>query len=438
MQEKTKLFQTGLIVICMAAAVLSVLVFSGKIPLGEKKDNAIAGNLVVWGTFPGNDVKTTFEGVGQTYEKIKVNYVQKDPRTYNDDIVQALASGTGPDLFFYTDSELYNHTPRLLPVPFTNYPDLTYRQTFIDQSSRNISSKGILGFPVTVDPLVLYYNQDLLSSAFQSAPPATWNELAAMTPALTKKTESGNIIQSAIALGGYRNVTHAKDILSLLMLQAGSSITARDPDGRVVSTLMFAGEGQSPPAPLALNFYTKFSMPEESVYTWNPSLPESRQQFLAGKLVFYIGYASELSDLKKRNPNLPVGVSLIPQRASSTTKSTYGTFTSLGISKLSKQQPAAVALALWITQPDVLEFFTGNVAQIPARKDLLGKKPKDDALGTLFYNSALISRGWIDPDAAKTDQYFGRAITGVVGRTIPNEFDAIRALAANIQALLAD
>lgn len=438
MKEKGKMFQTILLGICMAAALLSVLVFSGKIPLGEKKDNTITGNLVLWGTYPSSAIKGITDTITKTYKKIKVVYVQKDARTYHDDIIEALASGTGPDIFFYNADESFDHEPRLFMVPFTNYPDAVYRQTFIDQASRNITTKGILGFPVSVDPLVLYYNRDILSSSFISEPPATWDALIAMVPALTKKTESGSLIQSAIDMGGYANITHAKDILSLLMLQAGSSITGRGADGSIASMLMYAQPGQQPAAPLALDFYTKFAIPSQSVYTWNPSLPESRQQFLAGKLAFYIGYASELSDLQKRNPNLPIAVSLIPQRASTTTKMTYGTFTSLGISKVSKQQPAAVAFTLWFIQPDILKYFSDAVNEIPVRKDMLSEKPKDDAVKTLFYNSALISRGWTDPDAKKTDALFNKAVTGIISGAIPDVFQAMQSLDASLQALLKD
>ena len=438
MKEKGKMFQTILLIICGAAAVLSVLVFSGKIPLGERKDNAITGNLVLWGTYPTSSIRGIVDTVTKTYKKIEVTYVQKDIRTYHDDIIEALASGVGPDLFFYNADESFDHESRLFTVPFTNYPDAVYRQTFIDQTSRSITSKGILGFPVTVDPLVMYYNRDILSSSFISEPPSTWDELVTMVPVLTKKTESGSLVQSAIGMGGYGNVTHAKDILSLLMLQTGSSVTGRGFDGTMASTLMYAQPGQQPSAPLALDFYTKFAILSQPVYTWNPSLPESRQQFLAGKLAFYIGYASEFTDLQKRNPNLPIAVSLVPQRASSATKMTYGTFTSIGISKVSKQQPAAVAFALWFTQADMLKYFADATGEIPARKDMLGDKPKDDAIKTLFYNSALISRGWTDPDAKKTDILFGKAVSSIVSGSIPDVFQAMQSLDASLNALLKD
>jgi hypothetical protein len=44
-----------------------------------------------------------------------------------------------------------------------------------------------------------------------------------------------------------------------------------------------------------------------------------------------------------------------------------------------------------------------NVA--PARLDLISAG-SSDPVRTVFFNSALISRGWIDPDSNKTDQIF--------------------------------
>ena len=41
----------------------------------------------------------------------------------------------------------------------------------------------------------------------------------------------------------------------------------------------------------------------------------------------------------------------------------------------------------------------------PARNDIISAGSSDSAK-TIFYNSALISKGWIDPDSKKTDQVF--------------------------------
>ncbi len=435
MKEKGKTFQTILIGICIGAIILSVLVFSGKIPLGNKADSSIVGNLVIWGTLPASQIRGMVSGVAKVHKKINVQYIYKDPRTYHNDVVEALASGTGPDLFFFSSGELYEHTPRLFEIPYSNYPDLVYRETFIDEAAHNLTTTGVLAFPFVVDPLVLYSNRDILSSSFISTPPATWDELVAMTPALTRQTESGTISQSALPFGTFNNIAHSKDIISMLFMQTGNPITKRVEDG-IVRSVVEAPVGNEIPTGKALGFYTRFAKPGDDLYTWNPSLPLDTNQFLAGKAAFYIGYASEFKTLQTRNPNLPIGVSLVPQRASSTTKLTYGNVTSIGVSKVSQQRAAAVAFLLWFTSKDILKVFADAVDQVPARKDLLGDKPRDDGFKTLVYNSALISHSWIDPDADATAAIFSDTVNRLLGGAIPDPMSGILNIHTRLSALL--
>ena len=48
----------------------------------------------------------------------------------------------------------------------------------------------------------------------------------------------------------------------------------------------------------------------------------------------------------------------------------------------------------------------------PARLDILSKGSSDSAK-IIFYNSALISRGWIDPDSNKTDNIFQNMVENI-------------------------
>ncbi len=42
-------------------------------------------------------------------------------------------------------------------------------------------------------------------------------------------------------------------------------------------------------------------------------MSDSKNMFLAGDLALYFGFASELDDLKNKNPNLNFDVTLFPQ-----------------------------------------------------------------------------------------------------------------------------
>src|SRR3990167_874728 len=98
--------------------------------------------------------------------------------------------------------------------------------TYIEEAELLLAQEGIYGLPLSVDPFVLYYNRDLLSAAGMAQPMGYWDEIYAAATKLTKKDAALNITQSVMALGESRNILHSKDILSLLMMQAGTAIVS--------------------------------------------------------------------------------------------------------------------------------------------------------------------------------------------------------------------
>jgi hypothetical protein len=59
-------------------------------------------------------------------------------------------------------------------------------------------------------------------------PPKYWDELYALTSKISTHDSSSDILQSTVAFGEWDNVTNAKEILSLLLLQAGTPIVNYD------------------------------------------------------------------------------------------------------------------------------------------------------------------------------------------------------------------
>jgi hypothetical protein len=52
------MFQIGIFIACAAGIVFAILIFSGKIPLGETKTTqTLKGSVVIWGTLPGDSVR---------------------------------------------------------------------------------------------------------------------------------------------------------------------------------------------------------------------------------------------------------------------------------------------------------------------------------------------------------------------------------------------
>ncbi len=405
-------FQIGVFVVCVLGVVFAVLIFSGKIPTGKNEPTAVTGSIVIWGTLPYKAMNPMLDVIRKTYKDVALSYSGKDPASFQNDFVDALASGTGPDLVILTPADLVQNRNKIRPIPFMSLPEATYRSTFIDQASLFLDTTGVLAFPLFVDPMIMYYNRDMLTSLFVVQPPATWDEVVDLNKKNTKKDNAGKLLVETVALGTFDNITHAKDIMSLLMFQSGSKIVDFSPtDKKYVSVFASMVNGASPTAN-ALSFYTSFVNPlDADHYSWGANLPKDKDQFVAGKLATYLGYASELVGIRTRNPNLNFDIALVPQRATSPVKVTYGNMYGVAIVKSSKNPGLATTIAQQMATTDAITAYLGADATfVPARKDLLSNPPKDDFRKTLLYNSAIISKSWIDPDRVQTTALFQKII----------------------------
>ena len=210
------------------------------------------------------------------------------------------------------------------------------------------------------------------------------------------------------------NVLHAKDILSLLMFQAGSSIDGRNTDGVLQSALSgsnntAAGNGSE----AALSFYTQFADPAKNIYSWNTALPLSRDAFTAGDLALYFGYASELNNLYTRNPNLNFDVALMPQSQSSIADVTYGEVYGLSILKSSSNVTATANAIVTLASSAAQTIWSSVSGYPPVTRDLLAVKPTGPFM-PIFYTAALQSQGWLDPNRSATDAIFKDMVESVL------------------------
>jgi ABC-type glycerol-3-phosphate transport system substrate-binding protein len=224
-----------------------------------------------------------------------------------------------------------------------------------------------------------------------------------------------------IALGQYSNVDNAKDILATLLLQNGNPIVARGNDPTSISFVSMLNSNPSnlsiSPIEAVIKFFIEFSNPANTAYSWNRSLPSSLDMFTGGKLAFYIGKASELFNIQSINPNLSFDVTGIPQIKDSTAKRTYGEIYAIAINKKSSNPAGAFGVAGMLSLGDNAKNFSVAVSLPPASRALLSTKPADPYLFT-FFNSALISRSWLDPDKVKSDSIFKEMIENILSNNL--------------------
>ncbi|MCX6747962.1 MAG: extracellular solute-binding protein [Candidatus Nomurabacteria bacterium] len=271
-------FQLILVIIFIVAAVVGIMVFSGAIPLGNKKDvSPLKGNVTLWGT----QTKT------------------------------AMASAD-------------------------------FKSTYAGAAEVFLGNKGTIAFPLTIDPLVMYYNRSILDTNGIVYPPTYWDEFNEMSGKITKKDDAGQIIKSAVGFGQYSNVNNAKDIVTALFMQTGNPIVQNE-GGALRSSL--SGLETSKSLGDALAFYTSFADPLKPSYSWNKGFPNSQDAFSSGSVAFYFGFASELPTLIKKNPNQNLGIAPLPQIKNSSTKATRGRVAGIAVSSFSKNFTTAYATA---------------------------------------------------------------------------------------------
>jgi ABC-type glycerol-3-phosphate transport system substrate-binding protein len=94
-------FQTILVAVFLSFFVFAVLIFSGVIKIGSEK-GVLKGKVTIWGTWPSSVFRDSIESITSANDNLTLNYVNKDPLTYQQDLIEAFADGRGPDLFIIT------------------------------------------------------------------------------------------------------------------------------------------------------------------------------------------------------------------------------------------------------------------------------------------------------------------------------------------------
>lgn len=425
-------FQLGLTVVFGFFIIIGIAVFA--LSKGSDSQN-ISANLKIWGTITNEAFNTMYQASSlKSNENISVSYTKKDQNDFDQDFVEALAEGNGPDIVLIREDYIYKHKTKLFTIPYESYTERSFKDKFIEEGEMFLSPEGVVAVPLMVDPMVMYWNRDIFTNNLIAQPPRYWDQIYSILEKTTRKDSGANVLQSTIALGEWRNITNAKEIVSMLLLQAGTPITTRT-NNRLVSVLNDTLGKTVSPGQLALNFYTQFSNPTSDSYTWNRSLPSSLNMFLSGNLAMYLGFASEIFNIQQKNPNLNFDVTHVPDTRDTAKKTVFGHMYALAMTKQSKNIAASYLAVNAFTEPVALKALESQTNLPPVRRDMLVEKPKD-AFRTVFYESALISKSWIDPNPVGSEEVFRdmiESITSGRGRVVDALGVADRELSSQLQ-----
>jgi len=407
-------------------------------------------NLTMWVTSNAGAYTALIRQYNAIRPYIRITLETIPSEEYAAQLKDAWARGRGPDIFELPASSIGEfQTDFLAPMPpattvysyfakrvlFRNEVEISkdtiasltipqIQQLFVDVVAEDVIRDGqVYGLPLSIDTLVLYYNRDLLRGANIVAPPTTWLQVSALTPKLTSADDQANIIQSGIAIGTGKNTTHAADIMSLLFLQDGVSMTT--PNGMVQLDDSVTADGQNLGVN-ALSFYTSFASPNKPTYAWNLKQPDSLDAFSRGKTAMYIGYAADREYIRS-NGSVNFGVAPIPHLTADGKDSSptgqaqqvnYGNYNVLAAFQRSPNTNEAWNFIQYVTRQDSLEkLFIGQTGQVGALRSVIAEQAQDTELG-VFAQQAISARSWYRGRSASTaEQAIVDMIDSVVGGT---------------------
>ena len=307
------------------------LIFNFVLPkLFPSKINKVT--LVYWGLWEDASILAPIiSDFEKEHPNIKIDYSKQDIKEYRERLITRSNNGNGPDIFRFHNTWVTQLSNLLLPLPNSTISKEDFDKNYYPVVKNDLIKNGaIYGIPLQIDTLNLYINKDLFQAAGLK-PPTNWIEFGNTARQLTVKDENNNIKTAGAALGTYSNITHAPDIISMLLAQNG--VNLKD----ISSNVQAASD--------ALNFYSSFALPSSNV--WDDTLDHSIRAFAGGSLAMYFGYSWDFFIIKAINPNLPFDIYPVPSLPGRNV--TIASYWAEGVSAKSPHQKEALLFIKYLT-----------------------------------------------------------------------------------------
>lgn len=405
---------------------------------GPKTSNNLNGaaSITWWMTYEEYaNVQDLIQDYTKNHKGTTINFVKKNAAEYEQELINAIAAGTGPDIFSIHNDWLPKHIDKLAPAPDYLNPRV-YKDTFVDVASADfVKDNKVYAIPLSTDILALYYNKDMLNSAGIAQPPVTWPELVADVEKITKISSPGNFSRSGIALGTSDNVNRAVDVLALLMLQNGTKFYSDDLNQATFDQQAQSVDSQAfNPGASALAFYVQFADPAKLSYTWNSKADFSIDAFTQGKVAMMLNYAYSQPVIRAKAPNLNWDVAAVPQISEDANKINFANYWGLTVSKSSKVPNNAWDFLNFISGKAELTKYYAKHKLVASRKDMLPDQFSDNDIG-VFAENALTARSIYKKDTNVFEAVFLRLIDDVILHDFKPE-DALRNAVSQINLSL--
>jgi len=349
---------------------------------GDSKEEPVT--LTYWGLFEDKQVmQSLVDDFHRLNPKITVNYVQKDVRDYRQGLVTQIINGNGPDIYRFHNSWVGMMRQYLSPLTEGILTSDDLKNNYYPIIQKDLVRNGaVYGVPLQIDDLALFINSDLFSAGGKSVP-KTWDEFVKVAKDLVVKDSNGRIQTAGASLGTFDNITHAPDIIALLMAQNGTDFSN--------FSVTKANAAQ------ALEFYTAFAKDEGSV--WDSTLDPSLTAFSKGNLAMYFGYSWDIFSIKALNSQLNFSIHPVPNLPGR--KIGMASYWVEGVSLKSKHQKEAMLFMKYLAQKETLQKHYTEVAKTRLFGEIY---PRRD-LGQTLMTNPLVSP-FVEQAEYATSSYF--------------------------------
>lgn len=396
------LFRSSYRLIVLLVVISVVSIGCGNPPIITNKPVT----LTIWKPFADQSTMSVlFDAYKKIHPNVSFEYKQADINTYEDDLLNALASGKGPDIFSINNTWLPKYLDKVTPATEQQFPYKEYHDSYIDVVLKDFTKdQKIYGTALAVDSLALYYNKDILGTVGIVAPPKTWSELAQDVRRIVRQDQTGYFTRSGVAIGTSGNVNRSQDIVALLMLQAGA--TPWSADG--LSPSFASKEGES-----GLSFYTSFADPSSPNYNWNARSDYSIDAFANGRAAFLYSYTYARDQILAKSPNLNFDVASVPQVNLDANSVNFANYFGEVVNKQSPNAAVAWDFLHFISSKDALDKYYAKTKQPSSRRDLIALQIPDLIIG-VFANANLTAKSFYKPDEVKMNVIMNKMIDNVL------------------------
>lgn len=379
------LFAIAIVLVLLIGLAFMLIKLQGGIGI---KITGKKGEITWWGFWDKSVIQPLINDYQAQNPDVVIHYLTQPQQDYRERLTNALARGTGPDIFRFHNTWVPMYKNSLDTLPASVMSQSEFASTFYPVIVSDLTTDdGIVGMPLGFDAITLYINEDMLALAGKT-PPSTWDQVRQLAIELTTRDQQQVISQSGISLGITENIDHWPEIIGLMMIQDGVNLL----------------NPQSESAGKVFEFYSVFYGEDE---VWDKTLPVSTVAFAYGKAAMYFGPSWRATEINKLNPNLRYKTVVLPQLRKEDPGEpdiSYATYWIEGVSKRSASSDIAWDFLKFLSERESLIKLYDNQAIL----NLIGEPYPRIDMGDLLLEHPIIgsiialapnARSWYLADA---------------------------------------